>query len=56
MGSIPLWMVIVSWLLGYDKRPSLSVFIGLIGGFIGVGGFVILTGITGGSNAVFWII
>ena len=56
MGSIPLWMVIVSWLLGYDKRPSLSVFIGLIGGFIGVGVLAVSTGITGGSNAVLGII
>lgn len=56
MGSTPLWMVIVSWLLGYDKKPSLSVFIGLIGGFIGVGGLAVSTGITGGSNAVLGII
>lgn len=55
MGSIPLWMVIVSWLIGYDKRPSASVFIGLIGGFIGVGVLAVSTGITGGSNAVLGI-
>lgn len=56
MGSIPLWMVVVSWLLGYDNRPSLSVFIGLIGGFIGVGVLAVSTGITGGSSAVLGII
>lgn len=56
MGSIPLWMVIVSLLLGYDKRPSLSVTVGLIGGFIGVGVLAISTGVHGGSNAVMGII
>ena len=56
MGSIPLWMVIVSWLIGYDKKPSASVFVGLIGGFIGVGVLAVSTGITGGSNAVLGII
>lgn len=56
MGSIPLWMVIVSWLIGYDKKPSASVFLGLIGGFIGVGVLAVSTGISGGSNAVLGII
>lgn len=56
MGSIPLWMVVVSWLMGYDKKPSFSVFVGLIGGFIGVGTLAVSTGITGGSNAVLGII
>lgn len=56
MGSIPLWMVIVSWLLGYDKKPSLSVTIGLIGGFLGVGVLAVSTGVHGGSNAVMGII
>ncbi len=52
MGSVPLWMVIISWLLGYDKRPSLTVFIGLTGGFLGVGVLAASTGISGGSGAV----
>ena len=56
MGSIPLWMVIVSWLLGYDKKPSLSVTVGLIGGFLGVGVLAVSTGVHGGSNAVMGII
>lgn len=55
MGSIPLWMVIVSWLLGYDKKPSLSVVIGLIGGFLGVGVLAVSTGVQGGSNAMLGI-
>lgn len=55
-GSIPLWMVLISWLKGYDKRPSLPVFIGLIGGFIGVGVLAISTGIFGGANALIGII
>lgn len=49
-------MVIVSWLIGYDKKPAASVFVGLIGGFIGVGVLAVSTGITGGSNAVLGII
>lgn len=56
MGSTPLWMVVVSWFLGYDKKPSASVFAGLIGGFIGVGVLAVSTGILGGSNAVLGII
>ena len=56
MGSTPLWMVVVSWFLGYDKKPSASVFAGLIGGFIGVGVLAVSTGILGGSNADFGII
>lgn len=56
MGSFPLWMVIISWFLGYDKRPSLTVFTGLVGGFIGVIALAVSTGHTGGSNAVLGII
>ena len=56
MGSIPLWMVIVSWLLGYDTKPSLSVTVGLIGGFLGVGVLAVSTGVHGGINAVMGII
>ena len=56
ISSTPLWMVVVSWFLGYDKKPSASVFAGLIGGFIGVGVLAVSTGILGGSNAVLGII
>ncbi len=56
MGSVPLWMVIISWLIGYDKRPSLLVFIGLIGGFLGIGVLAVSTGLSGGSNAVLGLI
>ncbi|MDE7168720.1 MAG: EamA family transporter [Mucispirillum sp.] len=56
MGSIPMWIVLVSWLKGYDKRPSFSVFIGLAGGFIGVAALAVSTGITGGKNSVLGII
>ena len=56
MGSIPLWMVIVSWLLGYDARPSFSVVVGLIGGFLGVGVLAVSTGVHGGNDAVMGII
>lgn len=56
LGSTPLWMVIFSWALGYDKRPSLTVSVGLLGGFIGVGVLAISTGISGGSNAVVGVV
>lgn len=56
MGSIPLWMVIVSWLLGYDARPSFSVVVGLLGGFLGVGVLAVSTGVHGGNDAVMGII
>lgn len=56
MGSIPLWMVLASWVLGYDSKPSKSVFIGLIGGFAGVAVLAVSTGISGGENSILGVI
>lgn len=49
-GSIPLWVVVTSWALGFDTKPTKSVMFGLVGGFVGVAILAISTGISGGEN------
>ena len=37
VATVPIYMALLGWLTGIAPRPSLTVWIGLIGGFVGVG-------------------
>jgi drug/metabolite transporter (DMT)-like permease len=51
VGTVPLWMVLLEWLLHRGKRPTLAVVIGLAVGFAGVA-LLAANGGTGGDQAM----
>ncbi len=37
VATVPIYIVVLSWLFGMSKRPSVITWVGLVGGFVGVG-------------------
>ena len=37
VGTLPIWMVLVSWLWGGGRRPGVPLLLGLVWGLLGVG-------------------
>ncbi|MDD5544522.1 MAG: EamA family transporter [Acidobacteriia bacterium] len=48
VATIPLWMVLINWMHGDSKRPSLGVSLGIVLGFAGTALLVLPAGKTGG--------
>jgi len=52
VGMVPIWMVLVDWLLGTGARPGPVLILGLLWGFFGVGLLASTGGLTGPGSAL----
>jgi drug/metabolite transporter (DMT)-like permease len=52
VGMVPLWMVLVDWLMGTGSRPGPLLIVGLLWGLFGVGVLASANGLSGPGSAL----
>ena len=52
VGMVPIWMVLVDWLAGTGPRPTVTLILGLLWGFLGVGLLASAHGLSGPGSAL----